>query len=64
LNGHGNGEMKSMLPVDPRFTKLPRGISMITSTRGGSLDDTSRILARGRSAAAALVARTLAAAGV
>src|ERR1700676_5213453 len=28
--------MKSMWPVDPRFKKLPRGISITTSTSGGS----------------------------
>lgn len=26
--GHGRGETKSIAPVDPRVTKLPRGISM------------------------------------
>src|SRR5436190_24168538 len=32
--------MKSICPVDPRFRKLPRGISITTSTLGGS--DTRR----------------------
>jgi len=36
LNGHGSGEMKSPWPVDPRLRKLPCGISITTSTSGGS----------------------------
>src|SRR6185437_11381825 len=56
--------MKSTWPVDPRLTKLPRGISMTTSTRGGTPDDTSAFSHERRGAAAAPVARALAAAGV
>jgi hypothetical protein len=37
LNGHGSGEMKSSRPEDPRLTKLPRGISITTSSTCGAV---------------------------
>lgn len=36
MNGQGSGEMKSTRPLDARLTKLPRGISITTSTSGAS----------------------------